>query len=102
MPKAPALFLRNTFERKKEKLPFSKKPIGLYTCGPTVYSFAHIGNLRTYLFEDVLERTIRGLGQKIKRVMNITDVGHQPFPKGDRYRMGKVRKEIAGEKDCGF
>jgi cysteinyl-tRNA synthetase len=76
MPKAPALFLRNTFERKKEKLPFSKKPIGLYTCGPTVYSFAHIGNLRTYLFEDVLERTIRGLGQKIKRVMNITDVGH--------------------------
>lgn len=48
----------------------------MYTCGPTVYHFAHIGNLRTYIMEDVLEKTLRYAGYKVKRVMNITDVGH--------------------------
>jgi len=50
--------------------------VGLYCCGPTVYNFAHIGNLRTFLFEDILERTLVHYGYKVKHVMNITDVGH--------------------------
>lgn len=48
----------------------------MYTCGPTVYHFAHIGNLRTYIMEDVLEKYLRFAGYDVKRVMNITDVGH--------------------------
>jgi len=50
--------------------------VKMYTCGPTVYHFAHIGNLRTYIFEDILEKTLNFLGYKVKRCMNITDVGH--------------------------
>ena len=50
--------------------------VTMYTCGPTVYNFAHIGNLRTYIMEDVLERTLRYVGYDVKRVMNITDIGH--------------------------
>ncbi len=50
--------------------------VGMYTCGPTVYHYAHIGNLRTYIMEDVLEKTLRYIGYDVKRVMNITDVGH--------------------------
>jgi len=52
------------------------KNVGLYTCGPTVYNYAHIGNLRTYIFEDVLRRTLKQLGYTVRHVMNITDVGH--------------------------
>ena len=48
----------------------------MYTCGPTVYHFAHIGNLRSYIMEDVLEKALRYTGYNVKRVMNITDVGH--------------------------
>ena len=48
----------------------------MYTCGPTVYHFAHIGNLRSYIMEDVLEKILRYSGYDVKRVMNITDVGH--------------------------
>jgi cysteinyl-tRNA synthetase len=69
--------LYNTLSRKKEELkPIHPDWVGLYTCGPTVYNFAHIGNLRTYIFEDVLERTLRYSGHTVRRVMNITDVGH--------------------------
>ena len=50
--------------------------VGMYTCGPTVYHFAHIGNLRSYIMEDVLEKYLRYSGYDVKRVMNITDVGH--------------------------
>lgn len=56
--------------------PWSKEIVSLYTCGPTVYNYAHIGNLRTYIHEDVLEKTLRFLGYQVDRVMNITDVGH--------------------------
>src|SRR3989344_4789947 len=67
----------NTLTRKKEKYkPLHGKQVGLYTCGPTVYNYAHIGNLRTYIFEDILERALEYNGYKIKRVMNTTDVGH--------------------------
>ena len=67
----------NTLTRKIEDFK-SIKPnfVGMYTCGPTVYHYAHIGNLRTYIFEDILEKTLKFIGYDVKRVMNITDVGH--------------------------
>jgi len=69
--------LYNTLSRKIEEFkPINKNLVTLYTCGPTVYWYAHIGNLRTYIFEDVLGRVLRYNGYKIKHVMNITDVGH--------------------------
>ncbi len=72
-----ALKLYNTLTRKKQIFkPLHDKRVGLYTCGPTVYKFAHIGNLRTYIFEDILQRVLEYSGYKVKRVMNITDVGH--------------------------
>ncbi len=70
------LKLYNTLSRKKEVFKPLKKQVGLYTCGPTVYLFAHIGNLRTYLFEDILKRVLKYNNYKVKHVMNITDVGH--------------------------
>ncbi len=67
----------NTLTSKVEEfVPRDKNLVTMYTCGPTVYHFAHIGNLRSYLMEDVLERTLNFVGYKVKRVMNITDVGH--------------------------
>jgi len=69
--------LYNTLTKKVEEfIPINKDEVKLYTCGPTVYHFAHIGNLRTYISEDILEKTLNYLGYKVKRVMNITDVGH--------------------------
>lgn len=71
------LQLYNTLSRKKEPFaPLKTHGVTLYTCGPTVYNYAHIGNLRTYLFEDVLKRVLNFTGFKLKHVMNITDVGH--------------------------
>ncbi|MSU75057.1 MAG: cysteine--tRNA ligase [Candidatus Magasanikbacteria bacterium] len=71
------LRLYNTLTRKLEPFETLKKgSVGLYTCGPTVYNYAHIGNLRTYIFEDILKRTLLYNGYKVKHVMNITDVGH--------------------------
>jgi cysteinyl-tRNA synthetase len=71
------IFIYNTLTRVKEEFkPIKDGEVGLYTCGPTVYNFAHIGNLRTYLFEDLLKRTLQYNGYKVKHVMNITDVGH--------------------------
>ncbi|WPC43648.1 cysteine--tRNA ligase [Clostridium sp. JS66] len=70
-------YVYNTMSRKKEKfVPILEGKVGMYTCGPTVYNFAHIGNLRTYIFEDVLKKSLRYLGYEVKHVMNITDVGH--------------------------
>ena len=67
----------NTLNRKVETfIPNQEGKVAMYTCGPTVYHFAHIGNLRSYIMEDVLEKTMRYLGYDVKRVMNITDVGH--------------------------
>ena len=67
----------NTLTKKKEIFkPIDEKQVGMYTCGPTVYHYAHIGNLRSYIMEDVLEKEIRYEGYNVKRVMNITDVGH--------------------------
>ncbi|MFH1564790.1 MAG: cysteine--tRNA ligase [bacterium] len=71
------LKLYNTLTRQKEEFkPLNPKEVGLYACGPTVYNFAHIGNLRTYIFEDILKRVLIYNGYNVKHVMNITDVGH--------------------------
>ena len=69
--------LYNTLTKKIEEfVPYNKDIVTMYTCGPTVYHYAHIGNLRTYIAEDVLEKSLNYLGYNVKRVMNITDVGH--------------------------
>lgn len=71
------LQIYNTLSKKVEQfVPNVDGKVAMYTCGPTVYHFAHIGNLRSYIEEDVLEKTLRFLGYDVKRVMNITDVGH--------------------------
>ncbi len=70
------MILYNTLTKKKEEfLPLDTKQVTMYCCGPTVYNYAHIGNLRTYIFEDLLDRTLSS-EYPVKHVMNITDVGH--------------------------
>ncbi len=98
------LTLYDTYTRSlREFEPLSPDEVGLYTCGPTVYDFAHIGNLRTYIFEDLLRRVLEFNGHTVKHVMNITDVGHlvsdadtgeDKMEKGAR-RTGKTAWEIA-------
>jgi len=84
------LQLYNSLDRKKSDFsPIRPGKVGLYTCGPTVYNFAHIGNLRTYIFEDILKRVLRYNDFQVKHVMNITDVGHLT---GDR-DMGEDKME---------
>jgi cysteinyl-tRNA synthetase len=60
----------------EEFVPYEENKVSMYTCGPTVYNYAHIGNLRTYIHEDILEKSLKFLGYEVNRVMNITDVGH--------------------------
>ena len=90
------LYLYNTLSRRKEEFkPVSGDFVGLYTCGPTVYNHAHIGNLRTYLFEDTLKRVLLYNGFTVKHVMNITDVGHLT---GDR-DMGEDKMETGARRE---
>ncbi len=71
------MYLYNSLSHKKELFqPNDPNLVKMYTCGPTVYHYAHIGNLRSYIMEDVLEKALRYVGYNVKRVMNITDVGH--------------------------
>lgn len=71
------LYFYNTLTKKVEQfVPNADGKVAMYTCGPTVYHYAHIGNLRSYIMEDLLEKTLRYIGYDVKRVMNITDVGH--------------------------
>lgn len=71
------LRIYNTLTRQKEEFkPLKEGKVTMYSCGPTVYSYAHIGNLRTYIFMDIFRRTLKYDGYKLKGVMNITDVGH--------------------------
>jgi cysteinyl-tRNA synthetase len=70
------LNLYNTASRRKEAFSAPDNRVEMYCCGPTVYNFAHIGNLRTYIFEDVLKRALLSAGFSVKHVVNITDVGH--------------------------
>ncbi len=90
------LRLYNTLTRKKEIFkPILDKKVGLYTCGPTVYNFAHIGNLRTFIFEDILKRVLLYNGYDVKHIMNITDVGHLT---GDR-NMGEDKMEKGAQRE---
>ena len=67
----------NTLTRKKEDfVPIKPRQVGMYSCGPTVYKYAHIGNLRAYVFMDELRRVLEYDGYRVKSIMNITDVGH--------------------------
>src|SRR3990167_4279632 len=96
--------LYNTLTRSIEPFkPQHDTTVRMYTCGPTVYNYAHIGNLRTYVFEDILRRTLKYHGYAVTHVMNITDVGHltddadfgeDKMEKGSR-REGKTAWEIA-------
>lgn len=96
--------LYNTLSKKVEDfVPHEKNKVNIYTCGPTVYNYAHIGNLRTYIFEDILEKSLLYLGYDVTRAMNITDVGHltsdadtgeDKMAKGAK-REGKTVYEIA-------
>ncbi len=71
------MLIYNSLSRKVEEfVPRDPNQVTMYTCGPTVYHFAHIGNLRSYIMEDILERTLKYIGYNVKRAMNITDVGH--------------------------
>jgi cysteinyl-tRNA synthetase len=86
----------NTLTRRKDEFePIRPSEVGLYTCGPTVYNHAHIGNLRTYIFEDVLKRALVYNGFKVIHVMNITDVGHLT---GDR-DMGEDKMESGARRE---
>ena len=88
--------LYNTLTRKIEEfIPWEEGTVKMYTCGPTVYSFAHIGNLRTYIMEDILEKTLRFLGYDVTRVINITDVGHltSDADTGDDKMVKSAKKE---------
>lgn len=88
IPASPQSHRRNTFSQMKielydtytrtlrEFVPLKPQQVGMYACGPTVYDYAHIGNLRTYIFEDVLRRTLEMAGYQVNHVVNITDVGH--------------------------
>lgn len=90
------LKLYNTLSRSKEDFtPINKKIVTMYSCGPTVYNYAHIGNLRTYVFMDLLRRTLKYDGYKLKGVMNITDVGHLLSDADDgEDKMVKASKEM--------
>lgn len=71
------LQIYNTLNKKIEKFkPITKGKVGLYTCGLTVYNYAHIGNLRTFVFEDILKRILKYNGYQVNHIMNVTDVGH--------------------------
>ena len=90
------IFFYNTLSRKIEEFkPVKKGRVGIYTCGPTVYNYAHLGNLRSYLFGDLLKRTLLYNGYKVKHVMNITDVGHLT---GDM-DMGEDKMELGAKRE---
>ena len=84
MKKVNLMKIYNSLTKKIEEfIPNEKGNVKMYTCGPTVYHYAHIGNLRTYIFEDILEKGLEYLGYNVKRVMNVTDVGHMTSDSDD-------------------
>ena len=105
------MIIYNTLSRRKEPLePLSPPKVGLYCCGPTVYNFVHIGNLRAYLFDDVLRRAVKFNGFELTHVMNITDVGHLESDEDegeDKMEKGAAREglspwEIARKYEAAF
>lgn len=98
------LKIYNTLTRKKETFkPIKDKSVGMYSCGPTVYWYQHIGNMRSYLFSDILKRVLEYDGYKVKHVINITDVGHltsdadegEDKVEKEAKKEGKTAKEIS-------
>src|SRR6266849_5613273 len=81
----PRVRLYNTFTRAKQELqPLSEGLVRIYSCGPTVYRFVHVGNLRTFMLPDLLRRSLEYLGYATEQAMNITDVGHLTDDSVDR------------------
>ncbi len=102
MTSTTSLHLFNTLTRQKEKFePIQKGKVGLYTCGPTVYSYAHIGNFRAFLFEDLLKRWLKKSGFKVTHVMNITDVDDKTI-KGSRREGVPLQQYTAHYTDAFF
>ncbi|HSS60406.1 MAG TPA: cysteine--tRNA ligase [Candidatus Limnocylindrales bacterium] len=99
----PSVRLYNTFTRKKEELrPNEPGLVHIYSCGPTVYRYAHVGNLRTFLLPDLLRRTLDYLGYRTEHVMNITDVGHltdDTFERGEDKMHVSARLENKSPED---
>jgi len=90
------LYFYNTLTRKKEEFEqIAKGKVGLYSCGPTVYSYPHIGNMRAYVFVDILKRALLFNGLKVKHVMNVTDVGHLTSDSDE----GEDKMELAVKKE---
>ena len=93
----PPVRLYNTFTRRKDALrPLEEGKVRIYSCGPTVYRFAHVGNLRTFMVPDLLRRTLEYLGYEVEQVMNITDVGHltdDTFDRGEDKMLVAARLE---------
>jgi cysteinyl-tRNA synthetase len=88
-----SLHLYNTLTRSLERFkPLRQEEVKVYYCGPTPYNYAHIGNLRSYLYEDFVVRTLRFLGYKVKTVMNITDIDDKTIR--DSQKEGKNLKEF--------
>lgn len=100
-PQRKQLFLHNTLSGKKESFsPLAHGRVLLYSCGPTVYGPAHIGNLRSYVFSDTLARALRQAGYRVKHVINITDVGHlvgDGDEGEDKMRVGAIREKTTPE-----
>lgn len=93
------LKLYNTLTRRKEEFQsLREQEVGLYTCGPTVYDYAHIGNLRTYIFEDILRRVLEYNNYRVKHVMNITDVGHLTGDNLGDADLGEDRMEMSAQR----
>ncbi len=92
----PAMKLYNTLTRQKEEFkPIESGKVGIYTCGPTVYAYAHIGNFRSYVFSDIMRRAFEYLGYEVKQVMNVTDVGHLTTDRDsgtDKLELGAARE----------
>lgn len=88
-----SLHIYNTLSREKERFkPLRQDEVKVYYCGPTPYNYAHIGNLRAYLFEDMVVRSLRFLGYKVKTVMNITDIDDKTIR--DSQKAGKSLKDF--------
>src|SRR3989344_1990255 len=88
--------LYNTLTRKKEEFkPIKKRKVGMYSCGPTVYWYQHIGNMRAYIFSDILKRTLLYNGFKVKHLINVTDVGHLTTDADE----GEDKMELAAKKE---
>src|SRR5438132_13897732 len=93
----PAVRLFNTYGRVTQELrPIQDGVVRMYSCGPTVYRFAHVGNLRTFMLPDLLRRSLDYLGYRSEQVMNITDVGHltdDAFDRGEDKMLVAARLE---------